>query len=98
MPWEGETPPFGFSDNPDTWLPLPAGLGGVDGGKADRRPGIHACRSIRQAIELRRDRSEFDGTTIEWLDSPADTLAFRRSGGLVCVLNAGTSPDGVARW
>jgi alpha-glucosidase len=38
---------------------------------------------------LRRDRSEFDGTSLEWLDSPADSLAFRLGGGLVCVLNAG---------
>ena len=29
---------------------------------------------------------------IEWLDSPADTLAFRLNGGLVCVLNAGSHP------
>ena len=52
----------------------------------------------RQAIELRRARSEFDGAAIEWLDSPADTLAVPRSGGLVCVLNAGDDamalPDG----
>ena len=24
LPWEGDTPPFGFSSGPATWLPLPA--------------------------------------------------------------------------
>ena len=24
MPWSGDAPPFGFSSNPDTWLPMPA--------------------------------------------------------------------------
>ncbi len=23
MPWGGNAPPFGFSENPDTWLPIP---------------------------------------------------------------------------
>ena len=23
MPWSGSAPPFGFSANPDTWLPMP---------------------------------------------------------------------------
>lgn len=44
---------------------------------------------FRRAIELRRSRTEFDDTTIEWLDSPADSLVFRRRGGLVCALNTG---------
>jgi alpha-glucosidase len=44
---------------------------------------------FRRAIELRRSRAEFDGRSIEWLDSPADALVFRVSGGLVSALNAG---------
>ena len=94
---QGDAPPFGFSDNPDTWLPLPADWAALT---VERQIGDPAStlEFYRQAIELRRDRGEFDGATIEWLDSPADTLAFRRSGGLVCVLNAGADamelPDG----
>jgi alpha-glucosidase len=42
---------------------------------------------------LRRGRSEFDGTAVEWLDAPQDTLLFRLvGGGLVCALNAGDRP------
>ena len=47
---------------------------------------------FRRAIELRRSRSEFGGAAVEWLDSPADGLAFRLAGGLVCALNAGRRP------
>jgi alpha-glucosidase len=89
VPWEGDTPPFGFSDNPDTWLPLPPDWAALTVEKQCDDPAS-TLSLYRRAIELRRDRSEFDGTTIEWLDSPADSLAFRLSGGLVCVLNAGS--------
>ena len=66
-----------------------AGVGGVDGGEAARRRPIRRCRSSAGRSNCAASRTEFDGTTIEWLDSPADSLAFRRSGGLVCALNAG---------
>ena len=76
VPWEGDTPPFGFSDNPDTWLPLPPDWAALTVEKQFDDPAS-TLSFYRRAIELRRDRSEFDGTTIEWLDSPADSLAFR---------------------
>ena len=42
---------------------------------------------------MRRARSEFDGTAIEWLDAPDDALVYRVvGGGLVCALNAGDKP------
>jgi alpha-glucosidase len=44
---------------------------------------------FRRAIELRRNRTEFDGTALEWLDSPRNGLVFRLPGGLMCALNAG---------
>jgi alpha-glucosidase len=97
MPWTGETPPFGFSDNPATWLPLPANWAPLTVEKQFGNPAS-TLEFYRRAIDLRRERSEFDGDTIQWLDSPADALAFRRSGGLMCVLNAGADavslPDG----
>jgi alpha-glucosidase len=78
-------------------LPLPAGWAALTVEKQNDDP-TSVLAFYRRAIELRRNRGEFDGSTIEWLDSPVDTLAFRRNGGLVCVLNAGTRaiplPDG----
>jgi alpha-glucosidase len=50
---------------------------------------------FRHAIELRRSRSEFSGTPVEWLDAPADALVFVVDGGVVCALNAGRRPVAV---
>jgi alpha-glucosidase len=91
MPWEGAAPPFGFSDNPDTWLPMPPEWASLTVEQQLGQPAS-TLMFFRRAIELRSIRSEFDGATIEWFDSPADSLVFHRSGGLVCVLNAGTRP------
>lgn len=88
MPWEGDAPPFGFSANRDTWLPIPPEWAALTVEKQLDAP--HSTLSFfRRAIELRRDRREFDGVTIEWLASSRDALMFRRAGGLVCALNAG---------
>ena len=91
VPWEGEAPPFGFSDNPDTWLPIPPQWAALTVEKQLADPAS-TLAFFRRAIELRSRRPEFDGPTVEWRDSPADSLAFRRGGGLVCVLNTGTLP------
>ncbi|MDT5210229.1 MAG: alpha-glucosidase [Mycobacterium sp.] len=97
MPWKGDAPPFGFSDNPDTWLPLPPEWEALT---VDKQLAVSdsTLSFFRHAIELRRDRSEFEASTVEWLDSPSDGLVFRLNGGLVCALNAGRRamdlPDG----
>jgi alpha-glucosidase len=97
VPWEGDAPPFGFSDSPDTWLPLPPEWAALTVGK-QLADADSTLSFFRHAIELRRDRPEFDGSTVEWLDSPADGLVFRLSSGLLCALNTGRRamalPDG----
>ena len=91
MPWEGDAPPFGFSTNPDTWLPLPKEWSALTVEKQLADPES-TLSFYREALRLRSARSEFDGTAIEWLDSPDDTLVYRVDGGLVCALNAGDEP------
>jgi alpha-glucosidase len=97
MPWEGDAPPFRFSDNPDTWLPPPPEWAAltVDKQIADSESTLSF---FRRAIELRRNHLEFSGSAVEWLDSPSDGLVFRLNSGLVCALNAGRHamalPDG----
>ncbi|OBI80998.1 glycoside hydrolase family 13 protein [Mycobacterium sp. E740] len=96
MPWHGNTPPFGFSDNPDTWLPMPPQWAELTVAKQLDDP-TSTLTLFRRAFELRSGRPEFDGS-IEWVSSPADTLMFRRGSGLLCALNAGPRtvalPDG----
>jgi alpha-glucosidase len=90
MPWEGSAPPFGFSSDDDTWLPMPAEWAQLtveaQVGDADSTLSL-----FRRAIELRHGRKPFAGS-IEWLEVPAGALAFRCADAMVCVLNTGTEP------
>jgi len=87
VPWDGDAPPFGFSANPDTWLPLPPEWATLTVEK--QLPEANSTLSFfRRAIELRHNRPEFGGSAVEWIESPIDTLLFRLTSGLVCALNA----------
>jgi alpha-glucosidase len=88
IPWSGEDPPFGFSTSSDTWLPMPADWATltVERQQADADSTLSF---FQRALELRRDRAEFDGIDLDWLTAPRGALIFRRAGGLVCALNAG---------
>ncbi|MGO8768447.1 MAG: glycoside hydrolase family 13 protein [Mycobacterium sp.] len=90
IPWSGDTPPFGFSANPDTWLPMPDHWAALTVEK-QRADAASTLAFFRRVIGLRRKRREFDGGGIEWLSAPRDALIFR-GGGLVCALNAGRRP------
>lgn len=91
MPWTGASPPFGFSTADETWLPMPAEWAelSVERQTADSASTLNF---FRVALRLHRERAEFGGRSVEWLDAPEDALAFRRGGGLVCVLNCGSQP------
>lgn len=90
MPWSGSAPPFGFSTNPRTWLPMPADWEPLTVDRQQRDPAS-TLALYQRALELRSSRPEFDEDRIHWLSAPDGVLAFRR-GGLVCVLNAGEHP------
>ena len=95
LPWEGTEPPFGFSTNPDTWLPMPESWTQYT---VERElEDVNSTLSLyRTAIELRSERTEFAGDGIEWYGAPAGCLAFRRSEGhLVCALNTTSEPVGL---
>ncbi len=92
IPWSGDTPPFGFSANPDTGLPMPAGWSELTVEKQRANPDS-TLSFFQRAIELHRKRSEFAGSRLDWLAAPRNALIFRRrGGGLVCALNAGRKP------
>lgn len=87
IPWEGTDPPYGFSSNAQTWLPMPHGWAEY----TVERQLEHTDSMLslyRRAIELRKSRKEFTGTSLEWYGSPPGALAFRvKGGGLTCALN-----------
>lgn len=87
LPWNGSEPPFSFSTNADTWLPIPAEWAPltVECQLADPESMLSL---YRRAIALRNSRAEFEGTRIEWIGA----TTFRLPGGLICALNAGAAP------
>ena len=91
LPWSGEAPPFGFSSSADTWLPMPADWASLTVEKQEADPNSMLA-FYRKVLQLRRERAEFDGVGIELPTAPAGAVIVRRSGGLLCVLNAGAEP------
>jgi alpha-glucosidase len=91
MPWSGDEPPYGFSSSAETWLPMPPGWGGLtvqaQSGDADSMLSLY-----RVALALRRSSPAFAGAGLDWLPAPAGCLAFRRPGGLVCLVNLSGAP------
>jgi alpha-glucosidase len=92
MPWSGEKPPFGFSaTTPDTWLPMPEGWAALSVAVQETDPGS-MLTLYRIALALRSSLPAFDGEELTWLPAPEGCLAFRRPGGLVCLLNLSGGP------
>jgi len=87
LPWGGVAPPYGFSRGSLTWLPMPAGWGELSVEAQLDDPGS-MLSLYRQALELRREHPAVSGDEVEWFGAPEGCMAFRRSGGLVCALNA----------
>jgi alpha-glucosidase len=92
MPWEGDEPPYGFTEGMSTWLPAPAEYATLTVERQLDDPGS-TLNLVRTAIELRQRNPAFSGTEISWYGAPSGCFAFRRDGGgLVCALNAGDTP------
>ena len=93
MPWEGDTPPFGFSPGTRTWLPMPPEWAGPTVERQLEDEGS-VLSLYRHALDLRKTHDAFAGDSLEWYGAPEGCFAFRRrGGGLVCVLN--TSDEAV---
>jgi alpha-glucosidase len=86
MPWAGSEPPYGFSSSSSTWLPMPEGWAALT---AEAQTGDPASiQSLyRSALRLRATSPAFAGEGFDWLPGPDGCLAFRRPGGLVCLVN-----------
>ncbi|WP_197498991.1 MULTISPECIES: glycoside hydrolase family 13 protein [unclassified Mycobacterium] len=91
IPWSGDAPPFGFSSSPATWLPMPREWAALTVEKQTADPKS-TFSFFQHIIKSRKERTEFDGDGLEWLDAPRDALIFRRGGGAVCAVNAGRRP------
>jgi alpha-glucosidase len=95
IPWSGDTPPFGFSESPDSWLPMPLDWATLTVEKQLNEPDS-TLSFFRHALEIRCARAEFTGNRVEWLAAPRGALIIARgdngASGLRCALNTGKRP------
>src|SRR5215213_2467662 len=90
MPWSGTRPSYGFSSSSDTWLPMPEGWGPLTVEAQTADPS--SMQSLYQvALAMRSSSPAFSGD-LEWLPALDGCLAFRRAGGLVCLVNLSGAP------
>jgi alpha-glucosidase len=91
VPWSGAEPSYGFSSRSDTWLPMPAGWAELTAEAQATDPA--SIQSLyRTALALRAASPAFDGESLDWVPAPDGCLAFRRPGGLVCLVNLSGAP------
>ena len=83
--------PIAARSSPDTWLPMPAGWSALTAAAQDADPGSMLAL-YRVALALRRSSPAFRGDGLEWLPAADGCLAFRRPGGLVCLVNLSAEP------
>lgn len=91
VPWSGTEPPYGFSSQRATWLPMPEGWGDLTA-EAQAADPDSLLSLYRRALALRRESDAFGDEGLEWLPAPEGCLAFRRSSGLVCLVNLSGGP------
>jgi alpha-glucosidase len=89
LPWEPAGPSLGFGSG-EPWLPQPADWAGLS---AQAQQGVEGStlELYRSALRLRREL--LGQGDLEWLDSPAGSLVFRRrtpAGEVLCAVNLGT--------
>ncbi len=96
LPWEGDTPPFGFSGDRlvEPWLPQPAEWSRLTR-RAQSDDPASMLRLYVDALHRRRAIvAAAPGPELRWLDAGDDVLAFERPGGFVSVTNlAATAVD-----
>lgn len=89
LPWTADGDSFGFGDD-GSWLPQPDDWG-QNSVQAQEGDPASTLELYRKAIAIRR--SELRGDEgIEWWDEGPEAIAFRRGGGLVCLVNFGQEP------
>lgn len=92
MPWEGEEPPFGFSEAPGTWTTIPTDWAHRTVEAQMENPDS-TLTLYRHGMELRRTHPGFHGSHLEWFGAPQGCLAFRRGGdGIICAINGTSAP------
>jgi alpha-glucosidase len=95
IPWSGDAPPFGFGSEDGTWLPQPADWADLTVAHELGDPSS-TLEMYRRALRIRRAAPALGEGPLEWLPSPTDVLAIRRTGDdgstVISVLNLSDQP------
>jgi alpha-glucosidase len=93
IPWSGERPPYGFSndgaarswlDQPDDWARLTV--------SAESRDPTSMLSLYGAGLRLRRDDPWAGDVSLRWLRAPDGVLAFARGERFACFVNFGPEP------
>jgi len=89
IPWEANSPSFGFGPTAASWLPQPSNWAPF---ARDSQRGVEGSTltMYRLALALRRAHELATGT-IEWLDAGADTVLALRNNDVLVYANTGDS-------
>ena len=76
MPWNGEEPPFSFSDNPDTWLPQPKEWASLTPETQESDPDS-MLSWYRKLLRLRREEPALGTGQFKWVERDGNLLHLR---------------------
>lgn len=94
LPWEGNSPSYGFGAGTASWLPQPAEWAEL---ARDKQSGVEGStlEMYKLALRLRRELGLASGT-LEWLGAEeltaGDDLVAFRNGGVTVIGNTGSAP------
>jgi alpha-glucosidase len=92
LPWEGDRPPFGFSeDGVRPWLPQPVEWATVTVAAQGADPAS-TLSLYRRALHLRRSVPGLRGSDLAWRATGDGVLAFDRGTSFRCIVNFGPRP------
>ncbi|MBN9107080.1 MAG: glycoside hydrolase family 13 protein [Propionibacteriaceae bacterium] len=94
IPWDADASGnYGFSPAGASapWLPQPSGWGERSVSAEQGVPGS-TLELYRSALAIRNAHPALGDGDMQWLDSPADVLAFSREPGFACWVNVGPEP------
>ena len=75
LPWDGTAPPYGFSSNPDTWLPMPTDWDDLTVAAQQSDPRS-LWQFYRRALELRKRHRALGTGRLRWWESAPGLLVF----------------------
>ncbi|WFE27148.1 alpha-amylase family glycosyl hydrolase [Solwaraspora sp. WMMD791] len=90
IPWEADSPSYGFGPTDASWLPQPPVWAEYAVDRQRDVPGS-TFEMYRTALRLRRDHHGLGRGPLRWLESPDDVLAFA-VGAVTVLTNFGDAP------